>query len=87
MGHGEDYFALREYTINKLAMIAAGRRYVDDDSSTPGKHLEAAERVVHALHSAVHGGQAQSIAQIMLNDKAYNPVVLWKCLEAYYKQH
>lgn len=32
----------------------------------------------------MRGSQAQSIAQSMVNDKFYHPVVLWKRLETYY---
>ena len=81
-GRDEDYFAWRESTINKLGIAACGR-FVDDESA-PGKHPEVAESVFYALRSAVHGGQAQSIAQSMLDDKTYDPVVLWKRLETYY---
>ena len=35
------------------------------------------------LRSAVHGGQAQSIAQAMVDDDNTDPVALWEGLEAY----
>ena len=49
-----------------------------------GKYPDVAEAVFYALRSAVYGGQAQSIAQKMLDDKNYDPSELWECLENYY---
>jgi hypothetical protein len=43
-----------------------------------------AESVFYALRGAVHGGQAQSIAQGMLDDKTLDPAALWTRLEEYY---
>ncbi|KAI2504010.1 hypothetical protein MHU86_10443 [Fragilaria crotonensis] len=49
------------------------------------KHPEVAESVFYALRGgAVHGGQAQSIAQAMLDDKNLDPCELWAAIEGYY---
>ena len=63
-GQDEDYFTWRESTINILGTAGFGRFL--DDSVTTDKHPEVAESVFYALRGAVHGGQAQSIAQVML---------------------
>jgi hypothetical protein len=46
-----------------------------------GKHPEVAESVFYALQSVVHGGQAQSIAHGMLDDKRLDPTALWIGIE------
>ena len=48
------------------------------------KHPEVAESVFYALRGAVHGGQAQSMAQGMLDKKRLDPTTLWSALESYY---
>ena len=81
-GHDEDYFAWRETTINVMGTAGFGR-FLDDPGMTD-KHPELAESVFYALRGAVHGGQAQSIAQGMLDNKEVDPVPLWLALEDYY---
>jgi hypothetical protein len=81
-GHDEDYFAWRESTINILGTAGFGR-FLDETTWT-NKYPEVSESVFYALRGAVHGGQAQSIAQSMLDDKQLDPVVLWSGLESYY---
>jgi hypothetical protein len=54
------------------------RRALDDP--------EVAESVFCALRGAVHGGQAQSIAQGMLDEKRLDPTTLWSVLELYYNK-
>ena len=81
-GHDEDYFAWREATINVMGTAGFGR-FLDDPGMTD-KHPELAESVFYALRGAVHGGQAQSIAQGMLDNKEVDPVPLWLALEDYY---
>ncbi|KAI2492905.1 hypothetical protein MHU86_21653 [Fragilaria crotonensis] len=49
-----------------------------------GRFPDVAESVFYALRGAVHGGQAQSIAQGMLDDKKLEPGLLWSALEEYY---
>ena len=78
-GRDEDYYTWRESTINILGTASYGG-FVDDED-TPGQHPEVAKSVFYALRAAVHGGQAQSIAQSMLDDKFYNPFTLWTGLE------
>jgi hypothetical protein len=81
-GQDEDYFTWKESTINKLGIAGVGR-FVDDELIA-AKYPEVAESVFYALRGAVHGGQAQSIAQSMLDEKTYDPLTLWKRLEAFY---
>ena len=58
-------------------------RFLTDDQM-PVKHSVVGESVFYALRGAVHGGQAQSIAQRMLDKTRLNPVSLWSALEEYY---
>lgn len=81
-GQDEDYFTWRESTINVLGTAGFGRFL--DDSAMAAKHPEVAESVFYSLRGAVHGGQAQSIAQAMLDDKQLVPAPLWSALEGYY---
>ena len=81
-GHDEDYFTWQESTINMLGTAGFGR-FLDDDTMI-SKHPEVAESVFYSLRGAVHGGQAQSIAQGMLDDKQLDPASLWSDLEDYY---
>ena len=81
-GLDEDYFAWKEATVNVLGTAGFGRLLTDPDMST--KHPEVAESVFYALRGAVHGGQAQSIAQGMLDDTRLDPTTLWLALESYY---
>jgi hypothetical protein len=81
-GLDEDYFAWKEATVNVLGTAGFGRLLTDPDVST--RHPEVAESVFYALRGAVHGGQAQSIAQGMLDDTRLDPTTLWLALESYY---
>ena len=81
-GHDEDYFTWKEATVNVLGTAGFGRFLTDPAMSA--QHPEVAESVFYALRGAVHGGQAQSIAQGMLDEKHMDPSVLWTALESYY---
>ena len=81
-GVDEDYFDWKESTIETLG--TAGFQRFLDDAAVIAKHPEIAESVFYSLRSAVRGGQAQSIAQRMLDDKTLDPSVLWSALENYY---
>lgn len=81
-GLDEDYFTWRELTINILGTAGFGR-FLDDPTMSQ-KHPEVAESVFYALQGAVHGGQAQSIAQAMLDDKSLDQMQLWTSLEEYF---
>ncbi|KAI2513043.1 hypothetical protein MHU86_1334 [Fragilaria crotonensis] len=81
-GHDEDYFSWKESTIN-VPGTAGFSRFLDD-KAVVSKHPEVAESVFYSLRGAVHGGQAQSIAQSMLDDKNLDPSALWSALEDYY---
>ena len=81
-GRDEDYFAWKESTINMLGTAGFGRFLTDDQM--PVKHSAVGESVFYALRGAVHGGQAQSIAQGMLDETRLDPVSLWGALEEYY---
>ena len=76
-GKDEDYFTWRESTINILGNAGFGRFL--DESAMAVKHPEVAESVFYSLRGAVHGGQAQSTAQGMLDDKQLLPEKLcWR---------
>lgn len=81
-GLDEDYFAWKESTINSLG--TAGFSRFLDDKSVVMRHPEVSESVFYSLRGAVHGGQAQSIAQSMLDEKNLDPSALWTALEEYY---
>ena len=81
-GHDEDYFAWKESTINVLGTAGFGRFLSEKTMVT--KNPEVSESVFYALRGAVHGGQAQSIAQGMLDDTTLDPAALWARLEEYY---
>ena len=81
-GRDEDYYTWRESTINILGTAGYGDFVEEDDMA--GRHPEIAKSVFYALRTAVYGGEAQSIAQAMLDDKVYDPFALWMQLETYY---
>lgn len=81
-GLDEDYFAWKETTVNSMGIHGFGR-FLSDASATT-KHPDIAESVFYSLRAAVHGGQAQSIAQAMLDENRLDPVELWSALAAYY---
>lgn len=81
-GRDEDYFAWKESTINVLGAAGLGRFLTDNQMLA--KHVSVGESVFYALRGAVHGGQAQSIAQGMLDDTCLDSVALWSRLEVYY---
>lgn len=81
-GQDEDYFTWKEATINALGTAGFGR-FLDDTTMTE-KHPDVSESVFYSLRGAVHGGQAQSIAQRMLDEKLLDPAKLWSDLESYY---
>lgn len=81
-GRDEDYFAWKESTINVLGAAGVGRFLTDKQMLA--KHASVGESVFYALRGAVHGGQAQSIAQGMLDETRLDSVALWSGLEDYY---
>ena len=81
-GRDEDYFTWKESTINVLGTAGFGRFLTD--VQMPSKHPDVGESVFYALRGAVHGGQAQSIAQGMLDEARLDSVSLWTALEEYY---
>jgi hypothetical protein len=81
-GRDEDYFTWKESTINVLGAAGLGRFLTDQETRL--KHVSVGESVFYALRGAVHGGQAQSIAQGMLDDSRLDSVALWSGLEEYY---
>ena len=82
-GNDEDYFTCWcESTINILRTAGFGH-FLDESVAMAVKHPEVAESVFYSLRSAVHGGQAQSTAQGMLDDKQLPPEKLWAKLEEY----
>ena len=83
-GHNnEDYFNLKESTINMLG-TSGFSQFIDSDTVMVIKYPEVAVSVFYSLQGAVHGGQARSIAQQMLDDKNLDPSILWSALETYY---
>lgn len=81
-GRDEDYFTWKESTINVLGAAGLGRFLTDPQMLS--KHTSVGESVFYALRGAVHGGQAQSIAQGMLDESRLDSVALWSGLEFYY---
>jgi hypothetical protein len=81
-GFDEDYFDWKESTIETLG--TAGFQRFLDDAVVIAKHPEIAESVFYSLRGAVRGGQAQSIAQRMLDEKNLDPSALWLAVERYY---
>ncbi len=81
-GRDEDYFTWKESTINVLGAAGLGRFLTDQETRL--KHVSVGESVFYALRGAVHGGQAQSIAQGMLDDARLDSVALWSGLEEHY---
>ena len=81
-GQDEDYFEWRESTIDQLG--SAGCFKFLDDESMVVKHPGVSESVFFALRGAVRGGQAQSIAQALVDEKRNTPMALWSALEEYY---
>lgn len=54
------------------------------DADEIRKHPQLGKGVFYLVRTAVHGGQAQSIAQAMVDDNRLDPVELWSQLEEYY---
>jgi hypothetical protein len=81
-GHDEDYLDWKESTIDALG--TAGFNRFLHDATVISKHPEIAESVFYSLRGAVRGGQAQSIAQTMVDEKKLDPSALWMALEEYY---
>ena len=81
-GHDEDYFTWKESTVNAIG--TAGFSLFLEGAAVVVKHPDVARSIFYSLRGAVHGGQAQSIAQKMLDDKQLDPFALWMALEMYY---
>jgi hypothetical protein len=81
-GLAEDYFAWKDTTITNLGIY--GFDIFLRDASEVAKYPGFGQSVFYLIRAAVHGGQAQSIAQAMVDDECFDPVKLWDGLEAYY---
>ncbi len=74
----EDYFTLKESTINVLCAAGLGRFLCDQETRLT--HESVGERVFYALRGPVHGCQAHPIAQGMLDNSRLDSVALWSGL-------
>lgn len=81
-GRDEDYFTLKESTINLLG--TAGFGLFLSEAIMVIKHPDVAESVSYELREAVHGGPAQLIAHGMLDDTTLDPAAVWTRLEEFY---
>jgi hypothetical protein len=81
-GLAEDYFAWKDATITTLGIYGFDIFLRDNNEVT--KYPGFGQSVFYLIRAAVHGGQAQSIAQAMVDDDRFDPVALWDGLIAYY---
>jgi hypothetical protein len=81
-GLAEDYFAWEDATVTTLGIYGFDI-FLRDDAEV-AKYPGFGQSVFCLIRAAVHGGQAQSIAQAMVDDEMFDPVKLWKGLGAYY---
>ena len=68
--------------MNTIGQAGFGR-FLSDEAMTD-KHPDVAESIFYSLRGAVHGGQAQYMAQGLLDDERLDPTALWSTLLAYY---
>ncbi len=78
----KDYFAWKDATVNSMGIGGFG--IFLKGKSEVQRHPSIGESVFYLLRTAVHGGQAQSIAQAMVDDDKLNPVTSRSDLTAYY---
>ena len=69
-------FTWKESTINILGAVGLGPRFLTDKQMI-AKLTYVGVSIFYALRGAVHDGQAQSIAQGMLDDKRLDPAAVW----------
>ena len=81
-GLDEDYFSWKDTTVNLMGVHGFSVFLTNKDEVA--KYPSIGQSVFYLLRTAVHGGQAQSIAQSMVDDNALDPVALWSGLEEYY---
>jgi hypothetical protein len=81
-GLDEDFFSWKTTTMNTLG-VAGHAQFLSDDTMT-AKHPDVAESLFYAFRAAVDGGQAQYMAQGLLDSDTLDPTVLWKTLMSYY---
>ena len=78
----EDYFAWKDATINSMGIY--GFDIFLKNGAEVKKYPQVGQGVFNLLRAAVHGRQAQSIAQAMVDEDKFDPVSLWSALESYY---
>jgi hypothetical protein len=81
-GLAEDYFAWKDATVTTLGIYGFDI-FLRNDAEV-AKYPGFGQSVFYLIRAAVHGGQAQSIAQAMVDDEMFDPVKLWIGLGAYY---
>ena len=81
-GLDEDNFSWNDSTVNLMGVHGFSNFLTDKDEVA--RHPSIGKSVFYLLRTAVHGGQAQSIAQAMVGDNTLDPVALWHGLESYY---
>ena len=81
-GLDEDYFSWKDTTVNLMGVHGFSNFLTSSDEVI--RHPSVGQSVFYILRTAVHGGQAQSIAQAMVDDNTLDPVALWSGLEDYY---
>ena len=81
-GLDEDFFSWKTTTMNTLG-VAGHAQFLSDNMMT-AKHPDVAESLFYAFRAAVDGGQAQYMAQGLLDSDTLDPTVLWKTLMSYY---
>ena len=78
----EDYFTWKDATVTPLGIYGFDI-FLKDDAEV-AKYPGLWQSVLYLIRAAVHGGQAQSIAQAMVNEERFDPVKLWDGLGVYY---
>jgi hypothetical protein len=81
-GEDEDYFSFHDSTMNKLGQ--AGLVHYLTDSKYIEDNKEVAKAVFFALHAAIQGGNARSLATALYDKGICNPFCLWPDLQKYY---
>lgn len=77
-GLDEDFFEWKDSTITSMGIY--GFDIFLKDENEVRKYPQMGQSVFYLLRHAVHGGQAQSIAQAMVDSDTLDPVVLWQPL-------
>jgi hypothetical protein len=81
-GLNEDYFSWKDTTVNLMGVH--GFSLFLTDTNEVAQYPSIGKSIFYILRTAVHGGQAQSIAQAMVDNDNTDPVALWEGLETYY---